>query len=217
MNTKEKWMKDKRISEHTQRALTEEERKFSEEHHQSLYTYMKHHRLSIDEWYGILDIPYLNAVKKYHQYENLRNFKFEQVLYRTLDSARGNHWRYISRKKRCPQGGVFSYEATCDDSKGEYNFEFILIDKYKNVEQQAVFMELFLGFYNKCICSKDGEKDKQNFDKYLKCELDLLIEGYTHKQVNINTEKVFPYGHSMYKLDRDIKKFRDIFKQIFEF
>lgn len=78
-------------------------------------------------------------------------------------------------------------------------------------------MELFLKFYNKCICINDGEKDKQNFDRYLKCELDLLIEGYTHKQVNINTEKVFPYGHSMNKLDRDIKKFRDIFKQIFEF
>ena len=54
-------------------------------------------------------------------------------------------------------------------------------------------------------------------NEYLKCELDLLLEGYTAKQVNRKTEKQYPYGYGVDSLERDIEGFRRIFKEVFGF
>ena len=146
-------------AEHTSRPLTEEEKIFAEDHHNLMYRYMKLHELDPEEWYDILIIPYLNAVKKYHQYEKLQNFKFEQVFFRTLDSARSNYWRDMNRKKRCPEGGLFSYDAILDDGYVEHDFEFCIVDKYTNVERQVILKELYKEFYNKCTEREAGESD----------------------------------------------------------
>lgn len=68
------------------------------------------HELDLEDWYDILIIPYLQAVKKYFTYEHLQKYKFEQIFFRTLDSARSNYWRAMNRKMRCPSGGIYSYE-----------------------------------------------------------------------------------------------------------
>lgn len=91
-------MDNYRRAEHTQRPLTEEERRFAEVHHDLIYRYMNLHKLNPEEWYDILIIPYLDAVKKFHQYERLQNLKFEQIFFRTLDSARSRYWRDMNRK-----------------------------------------------------------------------------------------------------------------------
>ena len=56
-------MDNYRRAEHTTRPLTEEEKQFAEKHHDLMYRYMKIHELDPEEWYDILIIPYLNAVK----------------------------------------------------------------------------------------------------------------------------------------------------------
>lgn len=56
-------MDNYRRAEHTTRPLTEEEKQFAEDHHDLMYRYMKIHELDPEEWYDILIIPYLNAVK----------------------------------------------------------------------------------------------------------------------------------------------------------
>lgn len=63
------------------RPLTEEERVFAEEHY-SLFFYIMRNNLHLDpeEWYDILIIPYLDAVKKYHEYESVRKYAFGTVL-----------------------------------------------------------------------------------------------------------------------------------------
>lgn len=48
-----------RKAEYTDRPLTEEEKIFAEEHHDMIYRYLRIHGLSIDPWYDILIIPYL--------------------------------------------------------------------------------------------------------------------------------------------------------------
>ncbi len=120
-----------RKASYTDRPLTEEERIFAEKHHDLMYRYMRIHELDINEWYDRLIIPYLQAVKKYHEYKKLQNYKFEQIFFRTLDSARSCYWRDLNRKKRCPEGGVWSFddiglsefpitEGKKDRSKSEY-------------------------------------------------------------------------------------------------
>lgn len=195
------------------RPLTEEERVFAEEHHNLMYRYMRIHRLASEEWYDILIIPYLNAVKKYHEYERLQSLKFEQIFFRTLDSARSNYLRDMNREKHRPKNGLFNYDALLDDGFEEKNFEFELIDPYTNVERQVILKELYREFYRKCTEREAWANDIR------KTELDMLIEGHTLKQILRTTLKLYggcnDDGLYSWGLNNDIEKFRKIFKEVF--
>lgn len=198
-------------AEHTKRPLTMEERQFAEEHHDLIYHYMKIHDLDFEEWYDILIIPYLQAVKKYHQYEKLQKLKFEQVFYRTLDNARSNHYRGMNTQKRKPEGGIYSNDSLLEDGN---TFEQYIIDVYTNVEKQVIIKELYKEFYNKCI-----EKQSEYETDIRKDELDLLLEGYTLNQILKAVLKKYgscnDAGLYSWALDNDIKGFRKTFKQVF--
>ena len=73
--------------DYAKRPLTEEEQVFAEENHELIYKYMKAYKLDLEEWYDVLIIPYLQAVKKYFSYLDLREYKFEKICFRILDSA----------------------------------------------------------------------------------------------------------------------------------
>ncbi|WNV56930.1 hypothetical protein RJD28_11495 [Oscillospiraceae bacterium NTUH-002-81] len=199
---------------YTDRPLTMQEQKFAEEHHDLIYRYMRKHQLYDDEWYNCLSYPYLQAVKKYHEYEYLQTLKFEQICYRTLDSARSNYFRAMNRKMRKPEGGLFSYDTMISDNDNS-TMECFLRDTHVDIENEIAFKEMFREFYEKCIyCESDSWGDS-HINGYLKCELDLLLEGCTRIQANKRTEKVFPYGYTVDDLDDDIKEFRRIFRQVF--
>ena len=95
--------------DYAKRPLTEEEQVFAEENHELIYKYMKAYKLDLEEWYDVLIIPYLQAVKKYFSYLDLRKYKFEKICFRTLDSARKNHWikaeEVLRYEKRCLRNG----------------------------------------------------------------------------------------------------------------
>ena len=206
-------MDNYRRAEHTTRPLTKEERIFAEENHNLIYGYIRSHQLDIEEWYDILIIPYLNSVKKYFTYERLQKYSFSLICYRTLDSARSNYFRDMNRDKRCPKGGLFSYDSLLDNSYEENNFEFELIDPYTNVERQVILKELYREFYRKCTEREAWMNDIK------KTELDMLIEGHTLKQILKTTLKMYggcnDDGLYSWALDNDIEKFRKIFKEVF--
>lgn len=60
------WRKGQKQT-YTDRPLTEEEKIFSAdlENYNQLFKYMRIYKLDQEEWYDILIIPYLQAVKKY--------------------------------------------------------------------------------------------------------------------------------------------------------
>ena len=95
------------------RPLTEEERVFAEEHY-SLFFYIMRNNLHLDpeEWYDILIIPYLDAVKKYHEYESARQYAFSTVLKNKLYSALTAELKQRKSKKRMPEGGIYSLDYT---------------------------------------------------------------------------------------------------------
>lgn len=206
-------MDNYRRAEHTTRPLTEEERVFAEENHNLIYGYIRSHQLDIEEWYDILIIPYLNSVKKYFTYEKLQKYSFSLICYRTLDSARSNYFRDMNRKKRCPEGGLFSYDSLLDNGYEEKDFEFFLIDPYTNVERQVILKELYREFYKKCTEREAWMNDIK------KTELDMLIEGHTLKQILRTTLKMYggcnDDGLYSWALDNDIERFRKIFKEVF--
>lgn len=196
------------------RTLTEKEREFATTNHDRLFFYMRKRRLDSEEWYDILVIPYLNAVKKYHEYEHLQIYSFSTILEKTLDSAVGHHLRSERTKKRRPDGGFVSLDYTMegDNLFSEHQIEAWLIDHKANVERQIIFKEMFKEFYAKCIESDSWEN---GVNGYLKKELDLLIEGYSIFQVNKRTERVYSHGYTKKDVVSDMKEFRRIFKEVF--
>lgn len=199
--------------------LTAEEKAFSAdlENYDQFFKYMKINKLDQEEWYDILILHYLRAVKKYLNIPHLQKYNFGAVLFKTLDSARSNYCKVMTIPKRMPEGGLVSLDYTMEDEKGkEHQIEAWLVDRKISVEKQVIFKEMFKEFYKRCTTYDDnfwGNEGEVN--EYLKCELDLLIEGYSQYQTWRKTEKQFPYGYTLYNLERDIEGFRRIFKEIF--
>ena len=205
---------DRRKASYTDRPLTEEEREFVAVNHNQLFSYMRGRRLNPEKWYDILVIPYLNAVKKYHEYEHLQIYGFPSILKRILDTAVNHHFRSERTEKRMPEGGFVSLDYTMegDNPFSEHQVEARLIDRKVNIEKQIIFKEKFKEFYAKCI---ENDSWDGGINRYLKTELDLLIEGYSIFQVNKRTERVYPHGYTKEDVVSDMKEFRRIFKDVF--
>lgn len=124
---------------YTDRPLTEEEREFAAdwENYKKLFEIMRHYNLNEEEWYDILIIPYLQAVKKYHVREDLRaNYKFFHVLHLMLTKAVYNHNRHINRQNQW-HNGILSLDYTLqgDNQFSEYNIDELLIDRTQQTER----------------------------------------------------------------------------------
>ena len=163
----------RRKASYTDRPLTEEERIFAEKRHDLMYRYMRIHELDIDEWYDRLIIPYLQAVKKYHEYKKLQSYKFEQIFFRTLDSARSNHWRDLNRKKRCPEGGVWSLEGLCS------NNDYDDLDFYEIVSDKTAYLidELITAEFD--ARNLFNELEKMQYKEIIA----LRLQGYDGKEI----------------------------------
>lgn len=175
--------------------LTAEERVFAEEHHNLIYRYMRIHDLDIEEWYDRLIIAYLNSVKKYFRYEKLQSLKFEQVFFRTLDSARSNYWRDLNRPKNCPEGGIWSIEGleTINNNEGDdYDFYNCLADDRISLNDIVID-----SLYTSALID---ELEKEQYKKIVL----LLIEGYNGKEISNMLH--ISYG----KYSRYIAKIKDI-------
>lgn len=212
--------KDRRKADYTDRPLTEDERVFagSKENHNQLFKFMKRNRLDPEEWYDILVIPYLNAVKKYCSRQELQIYPFSKILEKKLSRAVYEEYRKSTRQKRIPADKMFSLDYTVegDNPYSEHTLDEMWIDRKTSVEKTVILKEMFKEFYEKCTTYEaDDIYDGGEINEYVKCELDLLLQGYTHKQVNRMTEKKYYYGYDVYDLERTIEDFRKVFKEVF--
>lgn len=160
---------------YTDRPLTEEERRFAEnpENYKKIYEFMNYYRLDEDEWYDILIIPYLQAVKKYHVREDLRsNYRFYPVLNLMLSKAIFNHNRDMNRKKRRPVGGICSldYVFEGDNQYSEHRIEELWIDQSQQLESDYLYTEMYAE-----LMSVLTEQQRRI--------VELLVEGYKQKEI----------------------------------
>lgn len=206
-------------AEYTNRPLTEEEKEFSAapENYNLFFKYMRIHKLDPEEWYDILILDYLRAVKKYLSIPRLQEYKFGTILFKVLDTGRLHYFRAKNTQKRMPKGGFVSLDYTLegDNLFSENRIETWFIDHRSNIEKQVIFKELFTEFYRRCTTYEDDFWGEGAVNEYLKCELDLLLEGYSRYQTNKRTEKRYPYGYDLKSMEGDIKEFRRIFKEVF--
>ena len=126
------------------RPLTEEERVFSAnlENYDWLFKYMKINKLDQEEWYDILILHYLRAVKKYLNIPHLQQYEFSTILFRTLDNARTNYFRDMNREKRMPSGGIVSLDWEEDSMNGKRTAPMTWIDLKQSVEKTVMYHEM---------------------------------------------------------------------------
>lgn len=159
------------------RPLTDEERAFAadEGNYSYLFFYMRKMRLDPEEWYDILIIPYLDAVKKYHEYESARQYAFSTVLKNKLYSALTAELKQRKSQKRMPEGGIYSLDYTeqGDNPFAEYTshaLEDFWIDRKQQTEKivldKAMLAEILIGL-----------------DDVQGRIFEMLLEGYNKKEI----------------------------------
>lgn len=138
------WRKGQK-ADYTDRPLTEEEKVFAadDKNYNQLFNFMRVNRLNPEEWYDILIIPYLNAVKKYCSREELHIYPFYAISNKVLSRAVYGHHRAMHAQKRMPVGGIFSldYMVEGDNPFSEHPLDAFWIDKTKNVEAYVIEKE----------------------------------------------------------------------------
>ena len=80
--------------------MTAEESVFAEEHHDTLCTYLRVHKLPFDDFYDIAVFGYLRAVRKYLAWPELREYKFSTIANRAMSCDIHHSREYWNRAKR---------------------------------------------------------------------------------------------------------------------
>lgn len=159
------------------RPLTDEERAFAadEGNYSYLFFYMRKMRLDPEEWYDILIIPYLDAVKKYHEYESARQYAFSTVLKNKLYSALTAELKQRRSQKRMPEGGICSLDYTeqGDNPFAEYTpkaLEDFWIDRKQQTEKIVLDKEMLA----EILVGLDDVQSRI---------FEMLLEGYSKKEI----------------------------------
>lgn len=159
---------------YTDRPLTEEEKVFAAdwENYKKLFEIMRYYNLDEEEWYDILIIPYLQAVKKYHVREDLRkNYKFFHVLNLVITKAIYNHNRHINRQNQWHNGIVsLDYTMQGDNPFSEHNIDEWWIDR--NQQTERVVLDTYM---LESILIGLNEVQSRIFE--------MLLQGYTKTEI----------------------------------
>lgn len=138
--------------------MDESVRMFDRKARQIAYDYMKLYLMvDLEEWYDVLIIPYLQAVKKYFSYPDLRKYKFEKICFRTLDSARKNHWIKAERRKCYPSGKYFYYptQTTTEDEALALGMLKVAVESLTDT-QREILLSLVNGSRSSDVIEKLG-------------------------------------------------------------
>lgn len=156
------------------RPLTEEERAFASEegNYNYLFYYMRKWNLDQEKWYDILIIPYLNAVKKYHEYESARKYAFSTVLKNMLYTAITRQLKAERAKKRIPEDKMYSLDYTLqgDNPFSEYKLDELWVDRKQQTEKIVLDKEMLSEIM-------DSLNDVQSKI------FEMLLEGYNKKEI----------------------------------
>ena len=71
--------------------LTNEERLYAAIHHNLVFRFLRKNRLSKDEYYDVVILAYLKAVKRYWTEEDLRKYRFSTIAWGAMRSSVGNY------------------------------------------------------------------------------------------------------------------------------
>lgn len=109
------------MERHKLQPLNDHEKKFAEENHGLVYSYLRRNGYSIEEYYDIVVFGYLKAVQLYHRKEDLKKYSFAQVSWLSMKSEISNHFTIEKALKRKPAEAIVSLDAEYADGENLYN------------------------------------------------------------------------------------------------
>jgi len=161
--------------------MTEKQKQFAAEHHDLIYSYLHTKGLSVYDYYDIVVPGYLRAVVNYDEREDLRQYCFSTIAWKSMNTNLWNYHRYLNRKKR--KADVISLDA--DLSTGN---EFTLLDMLASNDNPAQDLDdklLWLEVYSlidefqwELIHMRLIGYSKQDISRQLKipfCEIDAAL------------------------------------------
>ena len=102
--------------------LTDFERKFAEENHNLIYSFLHRYGYSLETYYDVAIFGFLKAVQIYNRRQDLRNkYAFPFISQQYIRSEIGNHFRTEHAKKRKSPGIVVSLDAEYSGTENLYN------------------------------------------------------------------------------------------------
>lgn len=181
---------------YTDRKLTSEEQAIAEKYFGLVEVFLNkkyctYYDLMIDD----IAIAYIQAIKKYTDYERLHCYKIETIIYKSLEGAASNYFRKINCPKRKPLRGVINYENK--NIEGLQAIPRIETIHLKNTEEIAMSNLMLYEIFGKI----EIERQKRI--------IIMLIEGY--KKVEI--QKYFDITY--YRLQKEIENVRKIINKIY--
>lgn len=136
--------------------LTEEQKKLAEENHQLIYSFLNSKKLSDEEYYDIVAIGYIAAIRTYDPSKG----RLATIAYTAMYNEVKKHWHYMSRKKYDPENNgyelVSMYEPLTDKPDA-LTTEDIISDPIATDAMESVeLVIIFSNFFNKLV-----ERDKK--------------------------------------------------------
>ena len=100
------------------RPLTKEQRRFAEENHHLVFTFLNQKELPESVFYDVVIFGYLKAVQEYCEVLALHRFKFSTLAFQRMRSSLSNYYKYLSSPKR--NAPVVSFNELIDNEDGLY-------------------------------------------------------------------------------------------------
>ena len=112
--------------------LTQLQRQFAEKHQDTVFRFLSHKRLSIEDYYDIVIFGYLQAVQEYDEDPSLSRFQFSTIAWTKMGDCLNKHFSYENKPKRkAPMVSIHTY--TSDGLA----LDEILPDRRKDLQAQA--------------------------------------------------------------------------------
>lgn len=161
------------MKKHILQPLSETERKFAEENHNLVYSFLHRYNYSLEEYYNIVIFGYLKAVQVYYRREDIKGkFDFAFIAWQYMRAELGNHFRMENAKKRKQDGKLISLDAVYAEMETLHNTiggksaessvmeKELLNDIMKNLSetQQEIAQLKITGYSNKEVYQVKGIK-----------------------------------------------------------
>lgn len=147
--------------------LTKAEKDFASRHHELVTEYLKRRRLSENDFYDVVVFRYLKAVQNYLSNETLRQYAFQTIAFRAMDSAVNNHFKSMRTQTRTAI--VLSLDYPVNYS-GTLTFQDILADNDCDVFET--------------VCAKLDTNDvMRTLNKLNRDILSMKTSGYSNREI----------------------------------
>lgn len=174
--------------------LTDEERKFAEENHNLIYSFLQKYNLPADDWYDVIALGYLNAVRNWFNREDLHKYSFATIAFKAMYGTRGTTMRGIMRSRN-NSVTLVSLQQPMDD-EGTLTLEDVI--------QGSMCLE------DECESSVQIQLNYSKLSKTCKDILKEYAAGYSQNQI---ADK---HHLSQAQISRKLNRIKYILKESYE-